>query len=126
MVILGIADMNRRILNLQRALPDETERAAVRVAERRVLPAAIEYCPKKTGDLRESGAVGTAVRNGYEVSVPITFGSDNVDYAGYVHENLEANHPIGQAKFLERAMNEEESSYAADLAHEVRLERLLG
>lgn len=123
-VIEGIADMNRRILNILRATAEETEQAAVRVAEKKILAPAIEYCPIDTGALRESGKVGQPERVGYEVHVPVTFGGDSVDYAAVVHEDLEVHHPVGQAKFLERAMNEEEPRYAADLAAEVRLERL--
>lgn len=37
------------------------------------------------------------------VSVLVGFGTN---YALYVHENLEANHPVGQAKFLEQPARE--------------------
>lgn len=32
-------------------------------------------------------------------------------YAVYVHENLEAHHPVGQAKFLEQPFRENEDKY---------------
>ena len=59
--------------------------------------------PYKTGALRESEKVGRPVWTGNRVSVTI---SANTDYALIVHEDLEAFHPIGEAKFIESVLNE--------------------
>lgn len=37
-------------------------------------------------------------------AVGVGFGGEEAFYALYVHENIQAHHPIGQAKFLEQPM----------------------
>lgn len=62
--------------------------------------------PFLTGALRGSGIVEPPVQSGNTLSVTIAFGGPAADYAVYVHENLEAHHPVGQAKFLESTLLE--------------------
>lgn len=62
---------------------------------RAILGKAIELAPIETGFLRASGTVYT-----YSNSIRIIF---ECPYATYVHENVNIQHPIGQAKFLETA-----------------------
>lgn len=57
--------------------------------------------PVLTGALRDSHEIVET-----ENSVEIHVGGDAAPYALYVHENLQAHHPHGQAKFLESAMLE--------------------
>lgn len=57
--------------------------------------------PVDTGALRASGHVQQPVIQGKQVTVNCGFGGAAASYAVYVHENLEAHHPVGQAKFLE-------------------------
>jgi hypothetical protein len=45
-----------------------------------------------------------------KASVAVSF---HTDYAIFVHENLEAFHPVGQAKFLEQPARENQARYAA-------------
>jgi hypothetical protein len=68
--------------------------------------AAQEKTPVKTGTLKESAYVasemtpkGPVAEVGYSQNAEAT-------YAPFVHENLEANHPEGEAKFLENALKE--------------------
>jgi hypothetical protein len=63
--------------------------------------------PVKTGALRNSGKIVS--KNGFDATgapeVSITYGDDVVDYAVYVHEDLEKFHADPtQAKFLETAL----------------------
>jgi hypothetical protein len=67
-----------------------------------------ERCPKLTGDLAASGKAEPAVISGDIITVLMGF---SMDYAVYVHENLDAFHPNGEAKFLERAMLEMEPKF---------------
>lgn len=60
-----------------------------------ILAEANQLCPIDTGNLRKSGVV---IDQGDKVIVAYT-----IDYATYVHEDLNARHKIGQAKFLEIA-----------------------
>jgi hypothetical protein len=73
--------------------------------------------PVDTGTLRASGYVGEpAYERDSHVSVEIGFGGPAAkinpvtgqsadSYAIFVHENLEAHHTVGQAKFLEIPLN---------------------
>ena len=63
--------------------------------------------PVKTGALRDSGKIVS--KNGFDATgapeVYITYGDESVNYAVYVHEDLEKVHQDPtQAKFLETAL----------------------
>jgi hypothetical protein len=62
--------------------------------------------PVDTGALRASGHVKPARRYGKDISVSLEFGGPSAPYAVYVHENLEAFHKVGQAKYLESVLLE--------------------
>lgn len=61
-----------------------------------------DLCPVRTGNLKGSHYVG----KGGTLEDPIAEVGCTAYYAGYVHENLEANFTVGQAKFLETAIKE--------------------
>lgn len=63
-----------------------------------ILGRSTELCPIETGFLRSSGTLYE-----YNNYIRIIY---ECPYAIYVHENLEAVHPFGQAKFLETAAQE--------------------
>lgn len=79
--------------------------------------------PKDTGDLDDSGYIGPVVLlpNGV---IRITLGF-NIFYAVYVHEDLEAFHPNGEAKFVESVLNESKKYFnervVADMKKEMGL-----
>lgn len=58
------------------------------------------------GSLRASGQVHPPEREGRTITVLLSYGNELVDYALYVHEDLEAFHATGQAKFLESTLSE--------------------
>lgn len=58
--------------------------------------------PADTGALRSSGHVVPPDSPGDPIV--LAFGGPAAPYAVYVHENLEAKHSVGQAKFLESAI----------------------
>lgn len=60
---------------------------------------------KATGRVEPMGSMGSG-----EFSVGIVYGSGEVDYAVQVHEDLEAHHPQGKAKYLEDPVREEWNS----------------
>jgi hypothetical protein len=76
-----------------------------------------ERCPVLTGTLRRSGTVQTNTENINEVEVELGY---NTEYAIYVHENLEARHPVGEAKFLENPVNEHAKTIASDICKRVK------
>ena len=63
-----------------------------------ILGRATELCPIETGALRASGTLLV-----YDNYIVIYF---DCPYATYVHDNLNNHHNVGQAKFLEVAMQE--------------------
>lgn len=63
-------------------------------------------CPVDTGRLRASGTVHRPRFAGSVITVEMTYGGPAVNYAVYVHEDLEAYHRVGEAKFLESVIRE--------------------
>jgi hypothetical protein len=62
-----------------------------------------ELCPVDSGDLMGSAYVDKVDDRTYAVG----YGGVASDYALEQHENLQYYHPVGQAKFLEQAFEEE-------------------
>ncbi len=51
---------------------------------------------------------------------PVALVGFGTSYAVFVHEIIEARHPVGEAKFLENAANKAKSGYASKLAAATR------
>lgn len=68
------------------------------LAAERVRAVATPLTPIQYGDLRSGHTVVPATPDTLESAV-----TNDVSYAIYVHEDLSARHPVGQAKFLEKA-----------------------
>lgn len=81
----------------------------------RTLTKAIGYTPVKYGFLRSSGVVDITGD-----AVEIKFGGPTAPYAVYVHEIMTNHHPIGQAKFLERAVQEDSKKFARAIANLIK------
>lgn len=79
----------------QRALRAEAEVEMTEMKER---------TPVRTGALRASGRVEDL--GGGEVGVRFLFGGPAIEYAAEVHENLDAFHRVGQAKYCESVLEE--------------------
>lgn len=87
-------------------MADEAIIAALYTQALRTATKAVTYTPVDTGALRGSKQV---IRRGDHIE--ITFGGPAASYAIYVHEILRYRHPIGQAKFLERAVTEDADAF---------------
>lgn len=84
--------------------PQKVQRAAgegLRAAGEKILDEAGERTPVDTGRLKGSRAMVGPTGSGNKIEVVLQYGTT---YAIYVHERLELNHPVGQAKFLESAV----------------------
>lgn len=77
-----------------------------------------DLVPVDTGELKSTGKREKAETNGIEVSVEIAY---TAEHALHVHEDLEVQHPRGQAKYLEEPMNENASSMAEFVAGRVAM-----
>jgi hypothetical protein len=72
--------------------------------------------PVDTGTLKDSGFVEKPVRDGMNVRLTLGFGGAAEAYAIYVHEDLEAVHRVGEAKFVESVLNESTPYFAVRVA----------
>jgi hypothetical protein len=52
-------------------------------------------------------------------------GGGTVDYALIVHEDLEAFHRVGQAKYIESVLNESKRSMPARIAKRIDLKKVV-
>ena len=82
-----------------------------------------DQVPVDTGALKDSGRVrpelGGVFHAGNEVFVELTYGSTAATYAVPVHENLEAHHPHGNAKYLEIPMAQQATGLGGRIADKV-------
>jgi len=76
--------------------------------------------PVDTGKLRGSLHTEQPEREGKKISIMFASGAD-VPYAVYVHEDLEAYHKNGEAKFMESVLKESAPYMAARIAVRVSL-----
>jgi hypothetical protein len=74
-----------------------------------------------SGALRASVRVIAPVRKGTSVFVLVAAGGPSAPYAIYVHEDLDAFHKVGQAKYLESVILESRAFMAARVAKRVDL-----
>ena len=107
-----------RVAAMLKGLTDGAAKApkAVYRQSLKTLTKAIRYTPLDKGPLRASGK--TQIVGNY---VEISFGGAAAPYAVYVHEILTNAHPIGQAKFLERAVQEDAKLFAEAIAKDMKL-----
>src|SRR5262245_6344165 len=106
----GAPEMLRK---LQEGIAAKRQQAAnaTHAAAETVLVTAKERVPVATGALRESGRVETVVEDN-TIKSTIVF---DAPYAAKVHEDLDARHDNGQAKFLESALRESRTTIAAEI-----------
>jgi Bacteriophage protein of unknown function (DUF646). len=103
--VIGVAKLGNTLRKLARDVPGvvaaalyEEAKIEMREAKRRT--------PVETGALRDSGLVYKPMIDGSMISCTMTFGVPDPYYAIYVHEDLEAHHDVGEAKFLESTLLE--------------------
>jgi len=104
--LLDTDGIRRKIASLQRELPDEVGRAIRAEAEIEATECK-RRTPVDTGNLRATIHVeGPFTENDGSVSTAIVAGGPAADYAIHVHEDLDAYHRVGQAKFIEAPLRE--------------------
>lgn len=121
-ILKGLKDIQRTIKAIADAFPDKAAAALYQEAQIEMTESK-RRCPVKTGALRASGRVAEPERGpGNSLSVTLSYGTE---YAIFVHENLEAFHPVGQAKFLESVINESRPFMAARVAKRIQMKDVL-
>ncbi len=95
---------------------------ALRSEAQDVFAASQDEVPVDTSALKKSGRIrpetGVFTRAG-EVYVELTYGGTATEYAIIVHENLQANHPHGKAKYLEDPMTRQVNGISGRIADKV-------
>lgn len=125
--INGLGQMKKRVQILAEEMPEKVGRA-LRAEMRIEMKTAHDRTPEDTGALKDSYVLGPIEYWGKHVRVGIMVGGVSkkgipVPYAIYVHEILDAIHPVGEAKFLERTLRESRPFMAERVAR--RLEKEL-
>lgn len=92
---------------------------AITEEARETLDNAKARTPFVTGNLRDSGRIEVGI-DPAGITVEVKFGGAEAPYAVFVHEDLSAEHPIGQAKFLETAAAEQEHGFGTRVAARMR------
>lgn len=117
--ITGIRQMVARLRAISREVKPQLA-DAVRAEAEIEMTEAKRRTPVDTGALRSSGQVSMEL-DGKSVGAALSFGGPSAPYALEVHENLEAFHRIGQAKYLESTLNESAPYLAKRIANRLHL-----
>jgi hypothetical protein len=124
MALEGVDQMRRKLETLIRQVPREVGRALFQEAQIEKTES-MRKTPVKFGPLRASHEVTEPEINGGDISVSIIVGGPSAPYALFVHENLTALHPVGEAKFLESTLLESSPHMASRVGRRIDLNRLV-
>lgn len=118
--------MRAKLMRLRARFPNEVAAALYQEAQIE-LTEVKRRTPVDTGELRASEHVVGPIRRPGSRSIyaMIVAGGPSAPYALFVHENLDAFHKIGQAKFIESTLNESRPFMAGRIARRVDLNRAL-
>ena len=96
MTMRGMTQVQNNLAAKLQELAELSQGGLVKAAHK-IRNDAFDLTPKDTGTLRDSYKI--------TVETDTVIIENTAEYAAAVHENLEANHPIGEAKFLEKAVD---------------------
>lgn len=122
----GANRLRAKFERIKKQFPDEVERALYQEAQVE-LTEVKRRTPVDTGELRASEHVVGPLRRGLlgrKILVMIVAGGPAAPYAVYVHEDLDAFHPVGQAKYIESVILESRPYMAARVAKRIDLNRV--
>lgn len=109
--VTGLSELNQRLGVLSNRMSSFIGAALLAEAEIEMTEAK-RRTPVDTAALKGSGHVTGPFLSGRKSSVKMNFGGPAASYAIFVHEDLEAFHKVGQAKFLESVLNESTKYFA--------------
>jgi hypothetical protein len=115
--------LSTRIANANKNRPAVLGRALTAVAET-WKGYMVVRTPVQFGALRASEIVSEVKIDGRIISVDIDAGGPAAGYAVFVHEDLDARHPVGQAKFIESVIMEQGPFMNKQLGAAIRWEDL--
>ena len=121
--LLGVEKMSQKMTQLAAKVPGKA--GAALYAEALIEQAeSMQRTPVDTGALRASHITTHPERSigGGTISVTIQVGGPAAGYALAVHEDMEAFHKTGQAKYLESTINESAPHLAARIGARLKAE----
>ena len=132
--IYGIPELKKALLDIARAVPKvvadalyEEAKIEMKEAKKRTPVSEKGSDGMPPGTLRNSGdIVKWDGKDPEDIRVILTFGVPIPHYAVYVHEDLEAFHKVGQAKFLESTLLESASHIEDRVARRIHMNRWAG
>lgn len=118
--LFGRSDMQAKLRNASKNYPDKVGKA-LWVEMGVELVEVIKRTPKESGDLRDTIHRIGPKKEGNTISVLIVAGGPDAPYAIVVHEDLEAIHQVGQAKYLESVILESRAYIGARVARRLNI-----
>lgn len=121
----GRAEMQAKLQSVARQYPDRVGKALL--AELKIeLVEVVKRTPKESGDLRDSEKVLGPIQEGKSLIGLIVAGGPDAPYATIVHEDLEAFHKVGQAKYIESVLLESRAFIGARIAKRLNIAEWVG
>lgn len=120
----GFQDARKRLERLKKKFPDEVIRALYVETEIEVTEVK-RRTPVDTGELRASVHQKGPTREWRKIFTLIVAGGPAAPYAYRVHEDLEAFHKVGQAKYIESVILESRAFLGQRIANRIELNRAL-
>lgn len=120
----GVTALRRKLAAAAKRVDDEAGRTLVPEAEH-IRRQAQARTPVDEGDLRDSFEVSKAKKRRGVISVEITAGGAKAPHGAKVHEDLEAHHTRGEAKFLERPTLQARGSLLRKLGRRFSLRKVV-
>lgn len=119
--VVGVEKAIANIDRFKRAVPQAVWSAYIVEAEE-LLTESKRECPVDTGNLRASGHAdyGLAPSSVSDINIKVGYGGPAAAYALIQHENLEFNHTVGKAKYLEDPFNRRKKGMFERVAKRVR------
>ena len=122
--VTNVGTVQRRIRHAAKAgMREEYTSALMREIDSVETPECKRRTPIDTGDLVNTVVTFGPEFRGNQVMAGTKAGGGRVDYAVYVHENLEARHPVGQAKFIESTYRESAPYLPARVARRMDMKK---
>lgn len=121
--VTGGVEAANDLMALARKSPKAMERAFYKFGNEEMKEAK-QLTPVEHGTLRDSGTVDEPVWQGTNLVMELGFGGAAQDYAFAVHEDMEAFHEQGQAKFLETPLNQSAEYFDQRIGND--FERFMG
>lgn len=117
MTVRGLNNVMRNLNRQIEAMPGVTQEA-LNAGALVILRESQRNVPVDTGNLRQSGTMQPL-----SIGMPATAVFYTAEYAVFVHEDMEAYHPSGESKFLEKAVRSKQGEVVEAMRREARVRR---